>query len=129
MTAIYLATGGPARPHEIDHGPIRPLWRCGSCLVDWPCNPVSDLLTRVHGDDREGLAGHLARLMAVAARELGSAGSAKLYKRFLGWTLDGDEVCRVCCRRGHDVLPGLPPRLFPCDGSAIEPIHHPDRHR
>lgn len=54
-------------------------------------------------------------IVLATARNLGLPSEATLYHRFVGWTLGRDRTCRVCGSRRHDVLPGLPPRLFPCD--------------
>jgi hypothetical protein len=69
------------------------------------------------------LAGHLSRLMSVAASDLEIAGSCKLYGRFVGWMLPAGLSCRVCGKGGHDFLPGVPSRLVPCVDHPIEPIH------
>jgi hypothetical protein len=67
----------------------------------------------------------LPYLMGQASAELWMTGPTRLYRRFVAWTLDKDAACRVCGKAGHDVLPGLPHRFFPCDGYPIEPIHRP----
>lgn len=106
-----------------DHHPTRPLWQCCSCRTDWPCQSVTGLVAALSAIDREQFAGRMTRLMSVAADELGPVSPARLYRRFVGWVLEEGHRCRVCEKRGHDVLPGLPPRLFPCDGRPVEPVH------
>jgi hypothetical protein len=108
------------------HRADRPTWQCSTCGDHWPCEFACKLLAdayqgsyhgscqRSYQGDRIGLTRHLAQLMAVAAEDLGLADPTRLYRRFLGWTLDPDQRCRVCDRQGHDVLAGVPPRLIPC---------------
>jgi hypothetical protein len=54
--------------------------------------------------------------MAIAQRELDDTNLATLYRRFLAWTLEPDQRCAICDNRRHAALPGVPPRLIPCDG-------------
>jgi hypothetical protein len=72
-----------------------------------------------------GVPDPLPYLMGQASAELWMTDPTRLYRRFVAWTLDKDAACRVCGKAGHDVLPGLPHRFFPCDGYPIEPIHRP----
>jgi hypothetical protein len=60
------------------------------------------------------LARHMAWLQAAAALDLAIHEPASLYRRFVLWTSDEPGQCRRCGRSGHQALPGLPPRLFPC---------------
>ena len=94
----------------IAHRPL-PNWQCRSCGSDWPCEPArAELAAAVTAD----LVGHMGHLALVAAHDLGlDSQPAKLYKRFLGW-LAGDGPCIRCGHAGHQVLRGLPLRLFPC---------------
>lgn len=82
-----------------------------------------------YGDDHEAAAQHMLYLMGTArenaARALGIA-PAKLYRRFVSWTLPKGHTCRMCGTRGHEVLPGWPIRLFPCDGSAVQRLTEPE---
>ncbi|MEN3306675.1 MAG: hypothetical protein V7603_2877 [Micromonosporaceae bacterium] len=105
-----------------EHLPERPKWQCMECAVDWPCEPVRPMLVSAHSGSRVAVQHHMAWLLVTAAGELSVAGPAKLFGRFLAWTLDEGQVCRVCGKAGHDFLPGVPPRLMPCDGYAIEPV-------
>jgi hypothetical protein len=59
--------------------------------------------------------------MAVAAADLGRPDPAGLYTRFVAWALPPAQACRVCGRPSHGVLPGLPPRLNPCDRLHDDP--------
>ena len=75
---------------------------------------------------RSRLAVHLSYLMGVAADDFGVADPTKLYRRFVAWSLPHGQVCPVCGRAGHTVLPGVPPRLAPwCDDHAR--IYGPER--
>jgi hypothetical protein len=108
-----------------EHRPVRPEWQCVTCNAEWPCDIARKLLGEVYQDEAAELARHMAGRMAHAADELGFADPAKLYKRFVGWTLAKDQACRVCGKPGHDFLPVIPPRLVPCDGKVIEPKRWP----
>jgi hypothetical protein len=57
----------------------------------------------------------MVHLMLTATNHIQTPAPATLYHRFVRWTLPKATTCRVCGKRGHDVLPGFPPRLFPCD--------------
>jgi hypothetical protein len=112
-----------------EHEVSRPLWSCGTCHSDWPCEPAQKMIGDLHTGDDESLVRHVARLMGQAADDLGPANPTKLYKRFLGWTPVAGHACRVCGKLGHDAVPGVPPRMVPCDGRAIEPVRPADRSR
>jgi hypothetical protein len=105
------------------HTPIRPSWTCRSCGHPWPCIAANAELTAAHSQvgDQDALARHLAWLAIQAAADLGIPSPAALYHRFVGWTLHPDRACRVCGKPNHDVIPGLPPRLFPCGGMPLRP--------
>jgi hypothetical protein len=108
-----------------EHLPERPKWRCLDCGVDWPCEPVRPLLLGAYLKDIDDIRRHMTWLMPMAVEELGVRDPGKLFRRFLGWTLEKSTACRVCGKAGHDFISGVPPRLIPCDGCAIEPIHRP----
>lgn len=91
------------------------MWTCAIDGAQWPCTPARLALTAAYGRGSAELAAHLAALMAIAEQELVTLDRAGLYRRFLAWTRADGELCRVCGRRGHAVLPGLPPRLVPCE--------------
>lgn len=97
-----------------EHQPYRPGWSCRTCRLQWPCEPARMTFREAYRHDPDGLTAHLLRLTGPAARDLGLPSEATLYHRFVGWTLHRDRTCRICGSRRHDVLPGLPPRLFPC---------------
>ena len=98
-----------------DHQPSRPDWSCDTCSRPWPCELVRKTLTEAYQHDTDTLTAYLVRLTGPAARDLGVPSEATLYHRFVAWTLHREHACRVCGRRDHDVLPGLPPRHFPCN--------------
>ncbi|GIJ69956.1 hypothetical protein Voc01_048730 [Virgisporangium ochraceum] len=96
------------------HRVQRPEWTCRIDGENWPCPPARRQLRDIHKEDPDVLSRLLATLSMVAAVDLGTPSPALLYRRFVAWTLGSATRCRVCQRRGHDVLPGLPPRVFPC---------------
>jgi hypothetical protein len=103
----------------IEHQVRRPEWLCGTDGGEWPCGGARKLLAEAYRDMPDALARYLAHFMDQAATDLGLSTPSVLYRRFLGCTLHPDEACRVCGRSGHTVVPGLPPRLFPCDGIRL----------
>jgi hypothetical protein len=107
------------------HRVLRPPWTCAAGCGDWPCGASQVALARSFGTDSVALSTLMAYLMGLAAADLNQAGPARLYQRFVGWTLDDDHRCPVCGRRGHAPLPGAPPRLFPCD--SLHEVEPPDR--
>lgn len=96
-----------------DHRPQRPSWRCADCGEDWPCDWVRKDLAAHH--DPAVLVSHLGWLADRAAADLGLSTPAMLYRRFFAWTVGRDRICRICASPRHDVLPGLPLRMWPCD--------------
>jgi hypothetical protein len=72
------------------------------------------MLSEAYRADPEALHRLMLVLLARATDDLCHADPTRLYRRFVGWTLDRDEVCRVCSKPRHTVLAGMPPRLFPC---------------
>lgn len=73
------------------------------------------LLVEAHRANPSALTVLMAWLTEPASHDLGLGTPAALFRRFVGWTLSPATRCRVCSSRAHDVLPGLPPRLFPCN--------------
>jgi hypothetical protein len=113
MVCLIAAAG-------IDHSPdghraLRPLWRCAVDGAPWPCSDARRALRTAFGSDSVGLQRHLVLLLMVAERELSGVALAELYRRFVAWALTAGEQCRVCGSPRHAVLPGLPPRVVPCD--------------
>lgn len=86
---IDVAVVGPPAAVTSDHVPVRPLWVCRVCAVEWPCGPVRLALPTCHADDRIRLAAHLAALLRAAVGDTYRAGHrpdpARLHDRFLGW--------------------------------------------
>jgi hypothetical protein len=95
------------------HGPERPGWTCRVDGQDWPCGEARTRLTAMFATCPDVLTGHMLHLMVAAARDLNLPNESQLYWRFVTWTLPAGVRCRVCGSRGHDLLPGFPPRLTP----------------
>jgi hypothetical protein len=127
MVAVWprIVRSRPVSEHSVS----RPAWTCDTCQQDWPCEPAQKTVADLHVDDHESLVEQMSRLMIWAADDLGLADPAKLYKRFLRWTLPKDHACRLCGKPGHDAVPGVPPRLIPCDEQAVEPFRVPKKAR
>jgi hypothetical protein len=106
-----------------DHRPLRPEWDCDTCGHEWPCPGAKKLIADLYQGGQEELSLHMVQLMAWAAEDLSPTAPTKLYKRFVRWTSEGP--CRVCEKPGHDLIPGGPRRLVPCDGKVIEPVRWP----
>ncbi|WDZ82232.1 flavin reductase [Micromonospora cathayae] len=75
-----------AAPHE----PMRPLWRCGACRADWPCEPAKLILLHRYRDNRTGLFLHLAHLLVAATPQLTelhriTGTQQNLAERFVYW--------------------------------------------
>src|SRR5690349_3962456 len=97
-----------------EHRLVCPQWTCAADGCLWPCELARKSLAEAY--DPVELVSAMAWLMARAAEELLPAGGpARLYGRFLGWTHGSDRVCRLCARRGHDAMSGVPVRLIPCE--------------
>ena len=99
--------------HEA-HNVNRPQW---TCVVDgsrWPCAEARQALTEAYRADPAMLTHHMTALMVWAETELGVVNPATLFKRFVGWTVDTSEPCRVCGKSSHVVITGVPPRFQLC---------------
>jgi hypothetical protein len=111
-----------------EHRLGRPGWTCLADGDEWPCGQARKALLGHYGQDFEAAARHLLYLMGWAPENAADAlgvPAATLYRRIVGWTLPKEHTCRACGVRGHDVLPGLPPRLFPCKGRVVPPMRGP----
>jgi hypothetical protein len=97
------------------HRVQRPQWTCVTDGEPWPCDPARTMMAKGWGDDTDALAGMLTVLMGQAADELHQSDPTRLYRRFVGWVYGSGHGCRICGKRGHDVIPGVPPRLVPCE--------------
>jgi hypothetical protein len=118
----------------VAHRAQRPEWTCIVDSLPWPCADAQESLTGAYCGGELPLSIHMARLMAVAADDLRLDDPSLLYQRFVRWTVkehDEDEqdgakhelICCRCGRKGHDLLPGVPLRLFPCrDRGGIQAI-------
>ncbi|MGI5180529.1 hypothetical protein ACQEVZ_29865 [Dactylosporangium sp. CA-152071] len=95
------------------HRVVRPSWTCAVDGLPWPCVEAQQALS---SSDPAALLQTMAKLMAIAQRELDGTDLATLYRRFLAWTLEPDQRCAICGSRRHAVTPGVPPRLVPCNG-------------
>ncbi|GAA2591973.1 hypothetical protein GCM10010399_23120 [Dactylosporangium fulvum] len=95
------------------HRVIRPSWTCTADGLPWPCTEAQRIL---RNSDLAMLRQTMAKLMAIAQGELDDTDPAALYRRFLAWTLESDQRCALCGSRRHAAIPGVPPRLIPCDG-------------
>ena len=57
----------------------------------------------------------MARLQLTAVEDLTISDAASLYNRFVRWTEPAQVTCGRCEKDKHRAIPGLPPRLFPCN--------------
>lgn len=96
------------------HRAKRPQWICAADGQAWPCEVARVALTEAYPEPAV-LVAHLEHLMATAALDLQTGDPRRLYRRFVAWALNRNQICRACGKSGHDALPGLPPRLLPCD--------------
>jgi hypothetical protein len=97
------------------HRVRRPDWTCLRCRRPWPC-VIARLLIRhwmceVYDLVRAAAAGQLR----VADTEAGERSGFKLYQQFTVWT-HRNLCCGVCGSDRHVAMPGVPPRLYRCDG-------------
>jgi hypothetical protein len=98
-----------------DHRAERPQWTCEMDGEPWPCELARKALAEAYQADQQALSLLMAWLLEQATTDLALAEPARLYGRFLRWTLAPGQLCRVCGSRGHDMLAGVPPRLIPCN--------------
>jgi hypothetical protein len=96
-----------------EHQAQRPQWTCVVDEYPWPCVPARKLLREAYQGNPMALTSHMSWLLNAASDDMGLA-PGLLYKRFVRWTLDEKDCCRVCGKPGHDVVPGLPPRVGGC---------------
>jgi hypothetical protein len=101
--------------NDVHPRPERPGWRCQEDGDEWPCHLARKTLTETFIGNEEQLSRHMARLQIAAAVELGVADPASLYGRFVRWTEPTQVTCGRCEKTRHRAIPGLPPRLFPCN--------------
>jgi hypothetical protein len=106
------------------HSPDRPEWTCRVDGLDWPCREAQHELSARFATSPAVLTGHMLHLMVAATRELNLPSDHQLYWRFITWTLPPGVRCRVCGTRGHDMLPGIPPRLTPWHKAHLNVMAH-----
>jgi hypothetical protein len=100
---------------DVHHRPERPGWRCQEDGDEWPCHLARKALAEAFVGNEAGLPYHMARLQIVAADDLAIVDPVSLYNRFVRWTEPTQVTCGRCEKGRHRALPGLPPRLFPCN--------------
>jgi hypothetical protein len=96
------------------HRPERPTWRCRADGDGWPCHIARKVLAETFPGSGDELSHNMAQLQLMAAEDLGVPDPASLYQRFVRWTEPPSVTCGRCERGKHRAIPGLPPRLFPC---------------
>lgn len=96
------------------HRVQRPTWTCEQCGYLWPCL-VARLLTRHRMRNYDQVRAAALEQMRVADAEAGYRSRYKLYRQFAVWT-HREMRCGVCGSDRHVALPGVPPRLYGCDG-------------
>ncbi|MBM0231548.1 hypothetical protein JNW91_06520 [Micromonospora sp. STR1_7] len=67
------------------HQPVSPLWSCGCCGADWPCEPGRRELLAEYDGCRLSLTVYLAAQLVVATQHLACVPAGHLHHRFLGW--------------------------------------------
>jgi hypothetical protein len=121
VIAPWRGDGSPARLVTADRRAQRPQWTCRADCGDWPCPTARKLFadispgrgSRSHGT-HAATHGHrrhrprrLRRLVVVPPVRRMDAGAGR--------------ACRVCGRPGHDITPGVPPRLLPWHSDHVRP--------
>ncbi|WP_433610349.1 hypothetical protein ACQP2P_41000 [Dactylosporangium sp. CA-139114] len=97
------------------HRVRRPGWTCTACARPWPCMIARLLIRHRMKDFYHLVRAATAGQMRVADSEVDKESAYKLYRRFTVWT-HRNLVCGVCGSDRHVALPGVPPRLYGCDG-------------
>ncbi|MEU5783188.1 hypothetical protein [Micromonospora lupini] len=67
------------------HQPTAPLWNCGWCGADWPCEPGRRELLAEYDGCRLSLTVYLAAQLVVATPHLADVPAGRLHHRFVGW--------------------------------------------
>ena len=101
------------------HRVRRPDWTCAECGRPWPCMRARLLIRHRMRDAYDLLRMAAVGQQRVADTEVGAHSAPELYRRFRVWT-HRHLVCGVCGSDRHVALPGVPPRLYGCDG--IRPL-------
>lgn len=98
------------------HAPLRPSWTCAMDGAEWPCADARRAILDAHGGGGSTAAQRqMLALLAAAIAETGQRDTTVMYRRFVGWALVPGERCHVCQGLRHAVVPGVPPRLVPCN--------------
>jgi hypothetical protein len=100
---------------DFRHRPERPSWRCREDGDEWPCHLARKALAETFIGTEDALTFQMARLQITAAEDLAVPDPARLYGRFVRWTEPTQVTCGRCETGKHRAIPGLPPRLFPCN--------------
>ncbi|WP_033777435.1 hypothetical protein [Salinispora cortesiana] len=68
------------------HLPMRPLWGCGICRAEWPCESARAALLIEYRDNLVALRVYLSALMAEVDAQLSQVNRpSDLCRRFLSW--------------------------------------------
>ncbi|GGR96210.1 hypothetical protein GCM10010169_45930 [Micromonospora fulviviridis] len=67
------------------HGPVLPVWSCGSCAAPWPCAAGRQQLRAEFADAPVSLALYLGAQLVRASADLHWLPAGALHRRFLGW--------------------------------------------
>lgn len=97
------------------HRVRRPDWICAECRCLWPCLTARLLIRHRMKGLYDLVRAATAGQLRVADTEVGRHSGHELYRQFTVWT-HRNLVCGVCGSDRHVALPGVPPRLYRCDG-------------
>lgn len=96
------------------HRVQRPAWTCVVCDETWPCMAARRAMVHWHADEMADLhAGMLAALRTLD-HEVLAVDRRALYRDFAQWSRP-EVRCPACGSDQHVAVPGVPPRLVPCD--------------
>lgn len=70
-------------PHDVEHLPERPSWRCLACDNDWPCAPAKQQLAE--GNSPTGLTVLMWGYMEDFSIDAGPGPLGEPYQRFIAW--------------------------------------------
>ncbi|MGI5245152.1 hypothetical protein [Dactylosporangium sp. CA-139066] len=90
-------------------------WTCIECRRPWPYLTARLLIRHRIRDAYDLVRIATVGKLRVADTEVGEHSGHKLYRQFTVWT-HRNLVCGVCGSDRHVALPGVPPRLYRCDG-------------
>lgn len=72
------------------HVPLRPIWMCTACGVDWPCVTKRRHLQAEYGRAPVSLSLLMSSYFVDAAVDMPAVPCGQMHARFLGW-LPGDQ--------------------------------------